>query len=228
MSEDRTRKRRWPLYVLFAGLVAAVLCFTLVDICPLFEAILPTVKINKTTFTSFIRSLGPWGPVGSIGLMTLHSFVPFPAEFLSIANGMVFGPFWGVVVTWIGAMSGAYASFGLTRRYGRPFVAGKINAPQLEKLDRWLEHQGAIPLLLSRLMPIISFNLINYGAGLTPISWWTFTWTTGIGILPMTILMVLMGNNFRVLPWWIWLLLLLAIMGAAYLASLHGRNIRQE
>jgi membrane protein DedA with SNARE-associated domain len=40
--------------------------------------------------------------------------------------------------------------------------------------------------------------LINYGAGLTKISWWTFTWTTGVGILPITIIMVTMGNNFNV------------------------------
>ena len=103
----------------------------------------------------------------------MHSFVPFPAEFLTIANGMVFGPFWGVVITWSGAMLGAYASFGLTRLYGRPFVAKKVNSSKLKKLDLWVQQQGAISLLLSRFIPLISFNLINYGAGLTKISWWT-------------------------------------------------------
>jgi hypothetical protein len=54
----------------------------------------------------------------------------------------------------------------------------------------------------ARFFPLISFNLINYGAGMTKISWWTFAWTTGIGILPITIIMVIMGDNFNVLPWW--------------------------
>ena len=39
--------------------------------------------------------------------MVLHSFIPFPAEFLAIANGMVFGPVLGTVITWSGAMAGA-------------------------------------------------------------------------------------------------------------------------
>jgi uncharacterized membrane protein YdjX (TVP38/TMEM64 family) len=225
MQIDIMKKNHWPLYALFAVLGATALCFSFVDICPLIETVLPSLTINRTTMINFIQSLGAWGPFGSIGLMVLHSFVPFPAEFLTIANGMIFGPFWGVVITWVGAMVGAYGSFGLTRLYGRPFVAKHINSSQLEKLDRWMQHQGTISLLLSRLIPLISFNLINYGAGMTNISWWTFTWTTGVGILPITIIMVIMGNNFRFLPWWMWLIVLLSIVGATYgVRSLHSKN----
>lgn len=44
-----------------------------------------------------------------------YTFLPFPAEFVAIANGMVHGAFWGTVITWAGAMLGAFLSFGLTR-----------------------------------------------------------------------------------------------------------------
>lgn len=208
-------KKHWPIYMLFAVLGAAALSCSLVDICPLFETIHPAIKINKTAIIDFIRGLGPWGPLGSIGLMIVHSFVPFPSEFLTMANGMLFGPFWGVVITWLGCMSGAFVSFGLTRRFGRPFVLRVLNDSQLETLDRWVQQQGPLLLLLGRFIPLISFNLMNYGAGLTPVSWWTFTWTTGIGILPITIIMVIMGSSFHVLPWWAWLAVLLMVAGMA-------------
>ncbi len=39
-----------------------------------------------------ILSWGPWGVAASIGLMILHSFLPFPAEVIALANGMVYGP----------------------------------------------------------------------------------------------------------------------------------------
>ena len=214
------KKSNWLLYLLLAVLGLSVFCFSFVNICPFIEIVLPALKINKTTIVNFIRSLGAWGPLGSIGLMVLHSFVPFPAEFLTIANGMVFGSFWGIAITWIGAMLGAYASFGLTRIYGRPFVARNVNSTQLKKLDKWVQQQGTMSLLIARFIPLISFNLINYGAGLTKISWWTFTWTTGVGILPITIIMVTMGNNFNILPWWVWLILLIAIIVVAYGISL--------
>jgi uncharacterized membrane protein YdjX (TVP38/TMEM64 family) len=225
LNKKRRAKTNWLLFVLFVVLGAAVLCCSFVDICPLIEVVLPSLKINKTTIVDFIRSLGAWGPVGSIALMIVHSFIPFPAEFLTIANGMVFGSVWGVVYTWIGAMLGAYVSFGLTRTFGRPFVARSLNPAQLEKLDLWILHQGTISLLLSRLIPIISFNLVNYGAGMTNISWWTFSWTTGVGILPMTIVMVTMMNNFKILSWWTWIALLLGIIGIAYgIKSLRSKK----
>jgi uncharacterized membrane protein YdjX (TVP38/TMEM64 family) len=225
LSSYNTKRSNWPLFVLLSLLGLTAFCFSFINICPIIELILPALKINKTTIVNFIRSLGAWGPLGSIGLMIIHSFVPFPAEFLTIANGMVFGPFWGVVITWVGAMLGAYASFGLTRIYGRPFVTRNVNSSQLKKLDRWVQHQGTLSLLLGRFIPLISFNLINYGAGLTKISWWTFTWTTAVGILPITIIMVTMGSNINMLPWWAWLIVLIIIIGVAYgIGSLNKKN----
>ena len=228
MPTDNMKRNKWLFYALFTVLGMAVLCFSFVDICPLIEIALPSLQINKITIINFIRSLGAWGPLGSIGLMIIHSFVPFPAEFLTIANGMVFGTFWGIVITWSGAMLGAYASFGLTRVYGRPFVAKKVNSSKLKKLDLWVQQQGAISLLLSRFIPLISFNLINYGAGLTKISWWTFTWTTGIGILPITIIMVTIGNNYNMLPWWAWLIILTTVIGIAYAINILSKKTQRN
>ena len=57
-------------------------------------------------------------------------------------------------------------------------------------------------------LPVIAFNLINYAAGLTRLTWWQFTWTTAVGILPLTLLMVIMGDNIESLGWASWLLLL--------------------
>ncbi len=142
-----------------------------------------------------IKSWGNWAVAASIALMILHSLIPFPAEFISMANGMLFGAFWGVVITWTGAMLGAALAFALARWFGRPFVTALMNERQRETTERWLKRQGIGVLLLSRLMPLISFNVINYAAGLTPISWWTFLWTTALGILPITILLVVTGDQ---------------------------------
>jgi uncharacterized membrane protein YdjX (TVP38/TMEM64 family) len=69
---------------------------------------------SPVTYTvALIRSWGPWGVVGSIWLMTVHSFLPFPAEIIALANGMIYGPVWGAAITWVGAMLGASIAFGL-------------------------------------------------------------------------------------------------------------------
>ena len=156
----------------------------------------------------FIRASGPWAVSASIGLMVLHSFVPFPAELVAIANGMLYGPVWGTVITWVGAMLGALLSFGLARRFGRPFVRRLLTRASAKRVDDWPAVHGGGALLFRRFIPVIAFNLINYAAGLIRVSWWTSTWTTGVGILPLTTLMVVMGDQIDALPWQAWLLLL--------------------
>lgn len=157
-----------------------------------------------------IRSWGAWGVLASIGLMVAHSFLPFPGEVIAFANGMVYGAFWGTVITWIGAMLGAFVAFGLARKLGRTFVEAMVARNDWQKLDDWAAVDGWRVLLVSRFIPVIAFNLINYAAGLTRMRWRTFAWTTGVGILPLTTVMVLMGDNIDSLSWPSWLLLLAA------------------
>jgi uncharacterized membrane protein YdjX (TVP38/TMEM64 family) len=173
-----------------------------------------------------IRSWGHWAVVASIGLMVAHSLVPFPAEFVTFANGMLFGPVWGVAITWTGAMLGAALAFALARWFGRPFVDALMNERHRDAVDRWARRQGIGVLLLSRLMPLISFNAINYAAGLSPISWWTFLWTTGLGILPITTLLVVTGDSV----WhggsnaWIYLVAVAALAGLLWLLIARRRR----
>jgi uncharacterized membrane protein YdjX (TVP38/TMEM64 family) len=166
--------------------------------------------LSIEVFVDTMRSWGMWGVLGSIGLMMAHSFVPFPAELLACANGMIYGAIWGTVITWTGAMLGAALAFGLARRLGRPFVERMVAQRDWIVLDDWAAEKGWQVVLVGRFIPLIAFNLINYAAGLTRLTWWQFIWTTGLGILPMTVLMVVMGDNFETLGWESWLLLALS------------------
>jgi uncharacterized membrane protein YdjX (TVP38/TMEM64 family) len=167
-------------------------------------------EISVRAFEDVILSWGHWGVLASIGLMVLHSFVPFPAELVALANGMLYGPLWGTVITWVGAMLGAFLAFGLSRAFGRPFVKAVVARRDWQMLDDWAGKHAAEMVFLARFLPVISFNLVNYAAGLTKISWWTFGWTTGVGTLPVTILMAAMGDQVGKMAWHWWLALFAA------------------
>ena len=208
MSAETPRRVRLALGALAMVLLATLIVWGFV----LADRFLPGFELSALAVERTIESWGAWGVAGSILLMVLHSFVPFPAEIVAIANGMIYGPLWGTLITWTGAMLGAYLAFGLARWLGRPFVLAMIARRHHEKLDAWVARQGGGMLFLSRFVPVISFNLINYAAGLTAISWWTFTWATGLGILPLTFLMVLLGNGLWTGEPTAWLLLALAAL----------------
>lgn len=166
--------------------------------------------ISGESIAAYVKSWGMWGHFGLVGLMIVHSFVPFPAELVAIAAGMCFGAVWGTVLTWIGAMAGALLAFGLSRKLGRPFVADVLAPKQMAKIDSWSSTTGITALIVVRLIPVIAFNLVNYAAGLTQVTWWRFSWTTAIGILPITVLMAVMGEQMREPTLFDWLFLIVA------------------
>jgi uncharacterized membrane protein YdjX (TVP38/TMEM64 family) len=206
------------LYLRLLSLLAIAMAVTLAAVliaqwmrCPVSDVPSACLKLTADKAIQFIRSLGAWGVAASVALMVLHSVIPFPSEIITISNGMLYGKFWGTVISWTGAMLGAYVAFGLARLFGRPFVKSVLPQRQWDKLDHWSKRAAGVDLFISRFLPVISFNLINYVAGMTPVSLWTFTWTTGLGILPVTLLMVILGDQATVLPWWGWLLALCGI-----------------
>lgn len=176
--------------------------------------------LSGDTAGAWLAGLGAWGALAIVFLMVLHCLVPFPAELLALAAGAAFGSVLGTLLVWTGAMLGAALSFWLSRRLGRRAVERLLPARHRASLDRWTEEQGAMTLLVSRFIPLIAFNLINYAAGLTRVSWWTFLWTTAIGILPITALSVWLGARMATLEWPV--LLAVSAAGIAAIWACHG------
>ena len=221
---ERTRRLWLALLALAVLLIVTIVvwAFALGAKMPL-----PGFALSVEALEEEILSWGVWGVAFSIFLMVLHSFVPFPAEIVAMANGMLYGPVWGTVITWTGAMLGACLAFGFARWLGRPFVLAVVPEGHHQAIDRFAARQGGGVLLFSRFLPVISFNLINYAAGLTAISWWTFSWATGIGILPLTCLMVVMGDGLWTGEAVVWLWLLVAVAGGWLVWLLLPRRWRQ-
>jgi len=199
---------------------------TIVFVGLIFALTQEAILAQTNQLGAWIESLGPWGALAVVGLMIVHCFIPFPAEILALCAGALFGTMVGTALVWTGAMIGAALSFGLARLLGRAAVVRLLSSSQAASLDAWAEDQGALTLLISRFVPIIAFNLINYAAGLTQVSWRTFLWTTAIGILPLTTLMVYLGAAMRELQWeWLFgvsAIGIAAICGAHWAAKRRG------
>jgi len=201
-------------YVWAAGLILTVglLAIDTVVLWCLIEYGLFGVDFSTQGLHALMNRAGIWAPLASIALMAAHAFVPFPAELIAIANGLVFGPGLGILITWLGAMLGAMLSYELARALG-PTARNRL-VPQRYRahLARFANNRSAASLLVARLIPLISFNLINYAAGLTGVPRRTFVWTTGLGILPLTAISVLFGSQALQWPVYVWILVGLTVL----------------
>jgi uncharacterized membrane protein YdjX (TVP38/TMEM64 family) len=173
-----------------------------------------------TRFRDYLRGFGAWAPVISFLLMVLQSVAaPLPAFVITLANGLLFGAFWGAILSWSSAMVGAAVCFGIARTLGRPVVERLVGGGPLRKTDAFFERYGSHAVLITRLIPIISFDVVSYAAGLTPLALVPFLVATGIGQLPATIAYSILGENItggsKVALWAICVLAALMVAGLA-------------
>ena len=120
---------------------------------------------------------------------------PIPSLPLDLAAGAAFGPYLGTVYAVIGAEIGAIISFLLSRTLGRELLT-KFLRTDIVFCEKCSDHHFMLVLVLARLLPIFSFDVISYGAGLTNISLKTFAIATLIGMIPPTFALTYLGNSF--------------------------------
>jgi len=173
----------------------------------------------------YILSFGAWAPVASALLMILQALVaPLPAFVLTFANGLAFGTFWGGTLSLASASLAAAASFWIARLLGRGPVEALVGRAHLGAADRWFSRWGAYAILVARLVPVVSFDVVSYAAGLTRVGFWRFMLATTVGMTPATFIYAYLGGQA---PHYVQVLLVafgVVIAGAVVAALLRRRR----
>ena len=153
------------------------------------------VKLDMEGLKEYILSFGIWGPIVSFLLMVLQSVAaPLPAFVITFANAALFGWVYGAILSWSSAMAGAAVCFYIAKFLGRNTVENLTSKFALDDVDKFFVKYGKHTILIARLLPFMSFDLVSYAAGLTSMSFTSFFIATGIGQLPATIVYSYVGG----------------------------------
>lgn len=195
---DTRRVRRVRLAFALAVLVAAGLAYLLSpgfrEEVDLVSGILARGDVSR--LRDYILSFGAWAPVVSTLLMVLQALVaPLPAFLITFANGLAFGAFWGGLLSVFGASVAAAVSFVLARALGRVPVEALVGGTSLERADNWFARYGAYAVLVGRLVPVLSFDVISFAAGLTRMGFPGFMLATIVGMAPATFVYAYLGDH---------------------------------
>ncbi|MDE0317950.1 MAG: TVP38/TMEM64 family protein [Candidatus Poribacteria bacterium] len=151
---------------------------------------------NIETAREYIAGYGLFAPLISATLMIFQSVIaPLPAFLITIANGALFGFWWGMLLSWSSAMLGAALCFYIARFLGAKHVAKIVSQPVVNKTDQFIQRYGNYAILIARLIPYIPFDVVSYAAGLTRIRFLGFWLATGLGQLPATAAYTYLGNK---------------------------------
>lgn len=128
-----------------------------------------------------LESAGIWAPVAYMVFYAVGVCLFLPGTLLTGLGAAIFGPYWGFLYVWIGAMLGASAAFIIGRTLGREFAASLIGG-RLKKYDDGIEKNGFATVLYLRLL-YFPFTPMNFGMGLTKVKFWDYFFGTGLGII---------------------------------------------
>ncbi len=144
---------------------------------------------------TIITEAGVLGPLVIIGFFMVAVVInPLPSAPIALAAGFAYGHTWGTIYVVIGSVSGAFTAFIIARLLGHDI------------LYRWFGEKLRVGLLGSqwglagmivvfRLLPFISFDIVSYAAGLTNVTWWRFLLATTVGIIPASFLLAHFGSE---------------------------------
>ena len=117
-----------------------------------------------TVVRDFVESYGAYAAAVSFLLMILQSIAaPLPAFLLTFANANLFGWWKGAVLSWSSAMAGAAVCFYIARLLGRDVAEKLTSRAGLKQIDVFFERHGRMSILIARLLPFMSFDIVKIG-----------------------------------------------------------------
>ena len=189
------------------SLIKKIILLLIIVICVLSYFFIPIVNSNINAIfkmfatgdfnvvKEFVASYGHYAMAVSFMLMVFQSIAaPLPAFLITFANANLFGWKAGALLSWSSAMAGAAVCFYIARILGRDFVEKLTSKTGLKQIDDFFAKYGRQSILIARLLPFISFDIVSYAAGLTSMNFLSFFIATGIGQLPATIVYSYVGG----------------------------------
>lgn len=153
-------------------------------------------QLDPVLIENAIRALGPWGPAAHVVLFALGTVLFVPGALFGLAGGVLFGPVWGSILNLAGATLGATAAFLVARYVAADWVREKAGA-RIERLIKGVEAEGWRFVALTRLVPLIPFNLLNCALGLTRIPIASYMLASLVCMVPGTLAYTWLGYAGR-------------------------------
>lgn len=130
-----------------------------------------------------------------VALYVLATVAFLPGSVLTLGAGAAFGLGKGFVLVSVGSTLGATAAMLAGRHLLRERVARRLEPyPAFAAVRAAVAAEGWKVVFLTRLSPVLPFNLLNYAYGLTEVGVLEYALASWVGMMPGTLLFVWLGT----------------------------------
>ncbi|MEE9452237.1 MAG: TVP38/TMEM64 family protein [Gammaproteobacteria bacterium] len=176
----KTTLLRWCIFTVLIALIV-------------FVAIKYRDQVNIAYLQSLLEQYGVWAPLIFIGIYSLGVVLFLPGSVLTIAGGLIFGPYLGTLYNICSAIIGSTIAFLIARYLASDWVTHKTGG-KLKQLKEGVEKEGWRFIAVVRLIPLFPFNLLNYALGLTQVKLSAYIIASAIFMLPATFAYTYLGS----------------------------------
>jgi uncharacterized membrane protein YdjX (TVP38/TMEM64 family) len=180
------RPRGWPLAGAGALLLALVVVARTVDVAAYLEAA-----------RTWVEPLGALAPGAFVVVYVVATLLGVPGMPFTLLSPFLFGPWPAVAVMIVASGGSAAAAFLIARYLARDaFVARLAGTPGFARLSALLEAHDWVVIPVLRILPLAPFAVVNYGFGLTTITFGRYLAWSLAGMIPMNVVLVLGADLF--------------------------------
>jgi uncharacterized membrane protein YdjX (TVP38/TMEM64 family) len=194
----------WPLWQRL--LVLAAIAVALAVPMLLWRDELSAVFANREQVVEEIRGAGAWGPVVLIVLVIGQTIVaPIPGQVINFVAGYIYGPWAGMLYSWLGMVAGIGIAMAIGRYAGRPVVERLIGSAVMEKMDQLAAGKGVAFFLLMFIIPGLPDDVLCFIVGMTALPLRLMWPLAAVARIPGLLAAVVLGAQAENIPLPVWI-----------------------
>jgi uncharacterized membrane protein YdjX (TVP38/TMEM64 family) len=179
-------RRVWPLVAAGAFVLALVVLGRAID-----------VGSRLAAAQEWTAALGVLAPAVYVVVYVLATLIGVPGMPFTLLSPVLFGAGPAFVVMVVGSAISAALGFLIARYLARDALAERLAGTDgFARLSRLVEEHDWAVIPVLRIVPIAPFAVVNYGFGLTGISFWRYFGWSETAMVPMNAVLVLGAGFF--------------------------------
>lgn len=183
----------------------------------------------KQELIDLLSNFGNWAIILSLIINVMINVIGvIPSLFITGTNVMLWGPWWGGLLSWMSEIIGSGVAFLLYRAGLQHYKDGSARQMTwVQSLNQMSRKEQRVALLMARFTPVIPSGIVNVLGAWTTIMWSDFIITTAIGKIPSIIIEVFVIFGFTQIKNMIWIgSIIFIIIGGFYIWKTHQRRIK--
>src|SRR5690606_4405122 len=198
IADTSAKKSRVPLYISLLLVAALVICYFSIPAVNQFfnEAWTVLTSNDEAKIKTWVETFGWSGPVVIVLAMVAQMFLlVIPTILLMVVTILAYGPIWGSLLILLAVLVASTIGYFIGKYFGANIIANLLGEKTINKVSSILNDYGFWAVVITRLNPFLSNDAISFVAGIIKMNFWKFIAATLIGIVPLTILIAITGDN---------------------------------